>query len=83
MSYEKNPATVALYVIRVAEDSYFGGFDAQKGEATIVADPIMAKKFTNKRDIKLRPHETVVEILVDLTRSSVTISEPFRPRRVQ
>lgn len=83
MNSEKNPTLVSLYVIKVSEDSYFGGFNSEKGVANFVSDPILAKKFTNKKDIRLRPHETVIELTVDLTKSSFTISEPFRPRRVK
>lgn len=74
--------TVAsLYVVRVGEDSYFAGYDANQGKSVFVSTPQAAKKFTNKYDIKLRPDETLVEIKVDLAKVEVELSEPFRPHR--
>ena len=72
---------VSLYVVKGADGSYFAGFDAEKGKANFVADPLSAKKFTNKYDIKIRPEETLVELKVDLKRSNVQLSDPFRPHR--
>lgn len=80
-----NPSSfVSLYVVKSANDNYFAGFDSVKGEAAFVVDPILAKKFSNKHDIKLRPEEAIVELtfnLYDLAVSDISISEPFRPRR--
>ncbi len=72
---------VSLYVVKNSTGSYFGGYDATKKQANMVEDPLKAKKFTNKHDIKLRPDETVVELTVDLAKSAVGVSEPFRPQR--
>ena len=72
---------VSLYVVRTADDTYFGGFDAVEQRASFVSSPLAAKKFTNKYDIKLRPEETLVELKVDLSSVDVDISEPFRPHR--
>lgn len=72
---------VSLYVVKRADGSYFAGFDAAQGKANAVSDALLAKKFTNKYDIKLRPEETLVELKVDLSKSSVERSEPFRPHR--
>ena len=72
---------VSLYVVKSADGSYFAGFDAGQGKANFVADPLGAKKFTNKYDIKIRPEETLVELKVDLSKSAVQVSEPFRPHR--
>lgn len=77
----ENNATVSLYVVKSSNGSYFAGFDSTKGQANFVTDPREAKKFTNKYDIKLRPEETLVEIVVDLSKSELKISEPFRPHR--
>lgn len=76
---ENNNAKVQLYVVNTGENRYFGGFDTQRGESVHVSDPKMAKKFTNIFDIKLRPNESVVELIVDLTEANVSVSEPFRP----
>ena len=76
---ESNSSKVQLYVVNTGENQYFGGFDPQKGESVYVSDPKLAKKFTNMFDIKLRPNETVVELVVELTDSNVSVSEPFRP----
>jgi hypothetical protein len=81
MSTENNPAVVALYVVKNSDGQYFAGFDSTKRQAVLVESPLVAKKFTNKYDIKLRPNETVVELCVDLTKSHVTVSAPFRPQR--
>ena len=72
---------VSLYVVKTADGSFFGGFDAGKGKANFVVDPVAAKKFTNKYDIKLRPDETLVELKIDLAKVDVSVSEPFRPHR--
>jgi hypothetical protein len=72
---------VSLYVVKGADGSYFAGFDTEKGRASFVADPLSAKKFSNKYDIKIRPEETLVELKVDLSKSPVQVSEPFRPHR--
>lgn len=71
--------TVSLYVVKTGEDSFFAGYNPEKGEGTYVADPRLAKMFTNKFDIKLRPSESVVELTVDLSTAKITESEPFRP----
>lgn len=76
-----NQAVVALYVVKNADGQYFAGYDTTKKQAAFADDPIYAKKFTNKYDIKLRPSESIVELSVDLTKSSIIISEPFRPQR--
>lgn len=72
---------VSLYVVKVKDGQYFGGFDPLKGASSFVDNPLAAKKFSNKYDIKLRPQETLVEITIDLAKSSHVISEPFRPNR--
>lgn len=72
---------VSLYAVKTADGTFFAGFDAGQGKANFVVDPLEAKKFTNKYDIKLRPEETLVEIQVDLAKSPVNVSEPFRPHR--
>lgn len=81
MSTENNSAVVALYVVKNGDGQFFAGYDSSKQQANLVEDPIHAKKFTNKYDIKLRPNETIVELSIDLTKSSVAVSEPFRPQR--
>lgn len=78
---EQIGTTVSLYVVKTTDGKYFAGFDADKGRANFVADPRAGKKFTNKYDIKLRPEETLVELIVDLSKSDVQVSEPFRPHR--
>lgn len=72
---------VSFYVVKCGDNSYFAGYDVNKGQSTFVATPIAAKKFTNKYDIKLRPDETLVELQVDLAAVDVNVSEPFRPHR--
>ena len=74
-------AIVSLYVVRCANGEYFSGFDVAEGKAGYVDNPILAKKFTNKHDIKLRPEEMVVELTVNLADTAILISAPFRPHR--
>ncbi len=71
---------VSLYVVKNPA-GYLAGFNSAEGKANFVEDPLKAKKFSNKYDIKLRPDETVVELQVDLSSANVKISEPFRPHR--
>lgn len=78
---QENNALVSLYVVRTPEGKFFGGFDPSKGKANFVEDARLGKKFTNKYDIKLRPDESLVELIVDLSHSDVKMSEPFRPHR--
>jgi hypothetical protein len=72
---------VSLYVVKNPSGTYFAGFDSSKGEAHFVTDPYLAKLFSNRHDIKLRPEEMIVELTIDLARSDVKMSEPFRPQR--
>lgn len=72
---------VSLYVVKTGDGAYFAGFDATQGKASFVTDPLAAKKFTNKYDIKLRPEETLVELKVTLAQTNVAVSDPFRPHR--
>lgn len=81
MSKVNSSAVVSLYVVKNGNGQFFAGFDSEKQKANLVEDPIHAKKFSNKYDIKLRPDETLVELSVDLSKSSINISEPFRPQR--
>lgn len=72
---------VFLYVVQNSDKKYFAGFDAEKGQATFIEDPLFAKKFSNKYDIRLRPDENLIELAFDLCESPVKFSEPFRPQR--
>lgn len=80
MSFTENAGIVSLYVVRGSNEKYFGGYDSQSKKAVFVDNPLHAKKFTNKYDVKLRPEETLVEISVDLEKSHHVISSPFRPQ---
>lgn len=72
--------TVSLYIVLLPFSSdYLAGFDSISKQSTTTKDPLLAKKFSNKRDIKLRPGEALVELTVQL--DNVTISAPFRPHR--
>jgi len=74
-------SAISLYVVKVDDDRYFAGFDTEADHAVYVTDPILAKKFTNKFDIKLRQDEAIVELRVDLAQCEVDVSEPFRLKR--
>jgi hypothetical protein len=78
---EKNKATHSLYAVLNENDTYFAGFNVEKGAADFVESPLEAKLFGNKHEIKLRPNEHVVEITFTLTEENSDVSEPFRPRR--
>ena len=78
---DTNSTVVSLYVVKNSTGAYFAGYDSAKKQATTVSNPLKAKKFTNKYDIKLRPDESVVELTFDLAKTEVALSEPFRPQR--
>ena len=76
---------LSVFVIKTGENSYYGGFDTVTQAPRIVSAPWVAKHFTNKKDIKLRPMEEIVELQIDLRLAQlagmVTVSQPFRPAR--
>lgn len=74
-------ADVHLYVVKSGNGEYFAGFDSINKKQIFTADPTRAKKFTNKFDIKLRPDEMLVEMIIDLDKYDVSISPPFRPQK--
>ena len=73
--------THSFYVVRGADNKYFAGFNPAEQKASQVDDPCMAKWFSNRFEIPLRPNETLVEVKVDPKKGVVSISEPFRPRK--
>lgn len=82
MQEQINPIVASLYVVKCGDgDSYFAGFDSSVGKTIHVTNPLEAKLFSNKHDIKLRPDETIVELKVDLSNSPIAMSKPFRPHR--
>ncbi len=70
-----------FYAIQTNEGKYFAGFDPKEGKADFVDNPLDAKLFSNKYEIKLRPQERLVEFSIDLSKENVRLSEPFRPKR--
>ena len=70
-----------FYAVQSPEGLFFAGFDAEQGKADFVDNPLDAKLFTNKYEIKLRPQERLVEFSVDISKQNTTLSEPFRPKR--
>jgi len=68
-------------VFNETSNEYFGGFNPDAGKAEMVTSPLGAKLFSNKHDVKLRPDEKLVELIVALSDQNTTVSEPFRPRR--
>ena len=76
---------VTLYAIRIIadeensmdEDTYFVRYNSQEGRSEYSTDVRDAKFFTNKFDIRLRPHEMIVQ--VDVPLENITTSAPFRP----
>jgi len=76
----KNRSTHSFYVVESAKDQYFAGFNPEKGKADFVSNPLEAKLFSNKHEIKLRPTEQIVELIVSLTPTNTVVSDPFRPK---
>ncbi len=77
-------STHSLYAVMKVSgenaDQYFAGFDTGVGVARFVASPFDAKLFSNKYEIRLRPDEEIVELVVDLSEANTTVSESFRPK---
>ena len=73
--------THSFYAVKGIDGKYFAGFNPAEQKATQVEDPRVAKWFSNRFDIPLRPNETLVELKVDPNKGVVSISEPFRPRK--
>jgi hypothetical protein len=68
-------------VLNEDTNTYFGGFDSESNQPIMVEDPKAAKLFSNKNQVKLRPNEKLVELVVVLDATNTTVSAPFRPRR--
>lgn len=83
MSNTQNAEVHYFYAVKTGEGKYFAGFNPEINAADFVDDPLAAKLFSNKYDIKLRPNEALVELEVSLSEENTAISEPFRPRRRQ
>ena len=78
---DNNSFTHSFYVVKGADDKYFAGFNPAEQKAAMVDDPKVAKWFSNRFEIPLRPTETLVEVKVDPSKGVVSVSEPFRPRK--
>lgn len=76
-----NSATHSFYAVVNDEGKVFAGFDPEKGVPAWVDNVLEGKWFSNKYDIKLRPNEKLVEIQTTVTKDSVSVTEPFRPKR--
>lgn len=70
-----------FYAVKTPSEKYFGGFNTETNTPNLVNDVKLAKLFSNKFDIKLRPGEQIVDITITLRDSNISISKPFRPRR--
>lgn len=70
----------SFYAVINDNNQYFAGFNSTVGSADFVDSIFDSKLFTNKYEIKLRPTERLVEVVVHLGASNTVISEPFRPR---
>lgn len=70
-----------FYAIQTADGKFFAGFNPELGKADFVDNPLDAKLFNNKYEIKLRPQERLVEYSIELSKDNVTLSEPFRPKK--
>lgn len=77
----RNSAAIhSFYAARKPDGTYFAGFDTTEQKSRFVTDPLEAKLYTNKFEIPLRPEETMVEVLVELTTTNTRVSDPFRPK---
>jgi hypothetical protein len=73
---------ISLYaIVRDADRKYFAGFDPEQKTPILVDDVLHAKLFTNKFDIRLRPDEKMVEVVVIINEQNTQVTPPFRPRR--
>lgn len=70
-----------FYAVVSPDGKFFAGFDPDQGKAAFSDDPLDAKLFTNKYEIKLRPQETLVEFTVGLSKSNTVLSNQFRPKK--
>lgn len=73
--------THRFYGVVSPDGKYFAGYDPEQGKAAFVENPLDAKLFTNKYEIKLRPQESLVEFSVGLNKSNTELSDQFRPKR--
>lgn len=72
-----------FYVVIGHDDKYFAKFNVEDNKAEWTDNPLMAKMFSNKYEIKLRPQERLVEIEVQMSSSNTSLSEPFRLKKRQ
>ena len=72
-----------FYAIQTSDGKFFAGFNTDEGKADFVENPLDAKLFSNKYEIKLRPQERLVEFSIDLSKENIKLSEPFRPKKRQ
>ena len=70
-----------FYAVVSPDGKFFAGFDTDQGKAAFSDDPLDAKLFTNKYEIKLRPQETLVEFTVGLSKDNTVLSNQFRPKK--
>lgn len=71
----------SFYIVKTDDGKYFAGFNPDKGESEFVDNPLAAKMFMGKNNIKLRHNEKMVEVYVEFSEENCRLSEPFRPRR--
>lgn len=71
----------SFYIVKTDDGKYFAGFDADEGVSRFVDNPLAAKMFMGKNNIKLRHNERMVEVYVEFSEENCKLSEPFRPRR--
>lgn len=70
-----------FYAVVLPNGKFFAGYDPEQGKASFTDDPLDAKLFTNKYEIKLRPQETLVEYTVELSKDNTVLSSQFRPKK--
>jgi hypothetical protein len=70
-----------FYAVVSPNGQFFAGFDPKEGKPSFTDEPLDAKLFTNKYEIKLRPQETLVEFTVGLSKENTSLSVPFRPKK--
>ena len=81
MTNHADPIQHSFYIVMNEDELYFKGYNTELGKAEFVENPYAAKMFMGKPDIKLRPNESIVEVVVNISDLNASLSAPFRPRR--
>lgn len=73
--------TQHFYVVIGPDEKFFAKYNVEENRSEWVDNPLNAKMFSNKYEVKLRPQERLVEVEVKLSSSNTNLSEPFRLKK--